>query len=728
MSDQSPATSHNHQNRWLELLLLSIVSLFVELFVIRWTSVDVRAFTTFKFFPLATCFVGLGVGFALGRDVAFRFSLLPFLLFVVLMKIADWITIGSNTRLSYLFFPSTRVFSWWTPDRTDPAMLAVYVLVFMLFLPLLLSAPFALCMCIGSRLGVLFNQMKPLPAYCVNIGGAIVGSVLFSLASYLGWMPWQLIILPIVIMLFYVRSEKTFALSVVAAAACIAIAFCNPSAKPQVQTFWSPYQRLDLEPFKVKTKDGSEATMGYDIYSNRAPYQNPVNLDPAFLTTVDSAHNSQVEELIRRYELGYRFKPFKDVLIVGAGSGNDVSAALRYGAESVDAVDIDPVIIKLGTDLHPEHPYQNPKVHVICDDARDYFNHCSKKYDLVIYSHLDSHVVTGSSSSVRIDNYVYTKESFVKALTLLKPGGLLVVSFNTAREWFKERLFASISAAAGYPAVVLEDKRDRPEYVTTYFIAGEAAKNGTLTIPEAYAAFVNRVSMSPKQDRVLTDDWPYMYLAPASADTPVDVPYAVVVLEFMLLSLFAGKRLLFGSSSPTQWQMFFLGAAFLLLELQSIARLSLVYGSTWQTSAIVIVCVLLMILAANILLLRTGPIKNMNIPYALLFASLLASYFLPVDHILASSALPPYLASAFVTFMTVLPMFMAALIFGSTFAVIRDPGRALAFNLFGSVVGALLEYSSNYCGIRNLVLIALGLYLMSYVFARMAAGKGKVTQ
>ena len=39
---------------------------------------------------------------------------------------------------------------------------------------------------------------------------------------------------------------------------------------------------------------------------------------------------------------------FDEVLILGAGSGTDVAAALRHGAKHVDAVDIDPVILRLG--------------------------------------------------------------------------------------------------------------------------------------------------------------------------------------------------------------------------------------------------------------------------------------------------------------------------------------------------------------------------------------------
>ena len=37
----------------------------------------------------------------------------------------------------------------------------------------------------------------------------------------------------------------------------------------------------------------------------------------------------------------------RTVLIVGAGTGNDVAAALRMGAERVDAVEIDPAIAAL---------------------------------------------------------------------------------------------------------------------------------------------------------------------------------------------------------------------------------------------------------------------------------------------------------------------------------------------------------------------------------------------
>ena len=41
------------------------------------------------------------------------------------------------------------------------------------------------------------------------------------------------------------------------------------------------------------------------------------------------------------------------MLIVGAGNGNDVAAALAAGAEHVDAVEIDPELQELGRHVPP---------------------------------------------------------------------------------------------------------------------------------------------------------------------------------------------------------------------------------------------------------------------------------------------------------------------------------------------------------------------------------------
>ena len=55
---------------------------------------------------------------------------------------------------------------------------------------------------------------------------------------------------------------------------------------------------------------------------------------------------------------------FEDVLILGAGTGTDVAAALRHGARHVDAVEIDPVIHAPRAGAAPRSPVLGSARHV----------------------------------------------------------------------------------------------------------------------------------------------------------------------------------------------------------------------------------------------------------------------------------------------------------------------------------------------------------------------------
>src|ERR1019366_10149083 len=95
----------------------------------------------------------------------------------------------------------------------------------------------------------------------------------------------------------------------------------------------------------------------------------------------------------------------KRVLVIGAGTGNDVAAALRAGCQSVDAVEIDPRIVKLGQRLHPEHPYQSERVHIFVNDGRAFFHQAlltGKTYDLIVFGLVDSQTALSVLSSLRL--------------------------------------------------------------------------------------------------------------------------------------------------------------------------------------------------------------------------------------------------------------------------------------------------------------------------------------
>ena len=109
----------------------------------------------------------------------------------------------------------------------------------------------------------------------------------------------------------------------------------------------------------------------------------------------------------------------KKILIVGSGTGNDTAYALQKGVKKIDAVEIDPVIIDIGRNYHPQKPYQSNKVNVIQNDARNFIQHTKNKYDLIVYGLLDSHASLSGRGGIRLDSYVYTVEAFKESKKIL---------------------------------------------------------------------------------------------------------------------------------------------------------------------------------------------------------------------------------------------------------------------------------------------------------------------
>src|SRR5262249_16658564 len=201
-------------------------------------------------------------------------------------------------------------------------------------------------------------------------------------------------------------------------------------------TYWSPYQRLDVMP--LLGSDGE--LLAWNIATNDYWYQRMVNLSPQFIERHPAFFGGiPTDEL--PYNLPYKFRAgARRVLILGAGSGNDVAAAVRNTQAQITAVEIDPLILRLGRELHFEQPYSSPRVHVIVNDARSYLENSSDRYDLIVFSLLDSHTTSSNYANIRIDNYVYTREAFEAAKRMLAPDGVMVLKFWVDSPWIAGRL------------------------------------------------------------------------------------------------------------------------------------------------------------------------------------------------------------------------------------------------------------------------------------------------
>jgi spermidine synthase len=404
------------------------------------------------------------------------------------------------------------------------------------------------------------------------------------------------------------------------------------------------------------------------------------------------------------YELPYRLRsrPPERVAIVGSGSGNDVAAALRAGAASVDAIEIDPAIQALGRLYHPERPYSDPRVHFVNDDARSFLRTTQASYDLLVYGLLDSHTLLSHASSVRLDSFVYTVEGLREARARLKPDGVVSLSFSVLSNEIGRKIYLMMQQAFdGHPPVCIHSRYD----LSVIFMQ---SKNGGLKLPAdqflrtGFEDISGAYADPALKADVSTDDWPFFYM-------PRRVyPRSYLFMVGLVLLLSAAFFASFLRDRPrfSQAAFFLLGAGFMLVETKGITELGLALGNTWQVIGIVIAGVLAMAYLANgvVSALR---VRRPLVPYLLLLASL--GLGLAVAR---AGGFPPTAAGKLATVLVLTcPLFFSGMVFSTLIAGTERLSGAMALNLLGAMCGGLLEYNSMYFGFQFLYWLAIALYL-----------------
>jgi hypothetical protein len=310
-------------------------------------------------------------------------------------------------------------------------------------------------------------------------------------------------------------------------------------------------------------------------------------------------------------------------------------------------------------------------------------------------------------SSVRLDSFVYTLDSFRQVKEHLKPGGVVSIAFGILREseFIEERLGRMLSQVFG------------PEKVFIYRgPIGSTFVVGDLLSEDKQAAQLTAWSPNPIYEGIPipTDDWPYLYLR----DRQIPSGYWWALILIALVSLFIITRS-FPEALHPDGHFWFLGAAFLLVEFKTITELALLFGTTWFVNSLAISGILVMALFANLLVLKVKPV-NLGWVYGLLFASLAISFFFPLEWLSGF----PYLVKVLLsTLLLSLPLFFAGIIFSESLRRAGETSRPMASNFSGSAVGGLLEYSSSIWGIKSLYIIAALLYAGAMVAAFRKRGR-----
>jgi len=685
---------------WWQLALWSLLSLFFELLMIRWISSEIRIFAYFKNFVLVACFLGFGLGCYLSRRRANLLAMIVPLLALTLIVTLPWPGLRVLMRSIPAFVgASSESNLWGAPAEFSFPLLAAAIAVIVPTFSLICFSLVPLGQLVGWYLE---NSGNGILAYTLNILASLLGILLYTLLCFFYQPPvmWFLVAgLAMVFLLWKLpRLRWLTALAFMAMVGLLSLGI-----EQHGTVYWSPYQKLTLSP-----RNDAGKIIGYDLSTNDSWFQQIVDLSPEFVMS----HPRLFEKIPiewNAYNLPYHFYPKPpSVLVLGSGMGNDVAAALRNGAARVTAVEIDPLILKLGEKYHLEKPYGSPRVRAVRDDARSYVQNSREHFDLIVFSLLDSHTNSSHFTNIRVDNYVYTLEAIQAAKQLLRPDGIFIVKFQVMTPWIAGRLDGVLRSVFGRAPVQLEIQPNSLTNWGRFFITGSESRVAQALAEPRLAAFVSQhggFNMVPAT--LTTDDWPYFYQhEPGLPLSVVVISVTLVLLCWVLLRDIGAAA----GSSP-RWHFFFLGAGFMLLEAQIVSKMALLFGTTWLVNSVVIGGLLLLIVAANVLV-QFVPRFPLSIAYAGIFASIALSYFIPLQKLLFASLWMKALTS---TLVLCLPVFFAGVVFIRSFAADGFRAQALGSNLMGAMIGGMLESMSLWTGIRSLLVIAALLYLSSWV-------------
>jgi spermidine synthase len=676
----------NIPDRFLSLAIAgsASLSLLLELAVIRWQGTIFEFFAFYKNYGLLACFAGLGLGYALSRSkggipliltlplLAWQFGLLIALRWGLPQRPYSLETIPFREQLN-MGLTAT----WDQIGVVYLLLTVVFLLTALAFIP------------VGQLCGKLMERKGQLPAYGFNLLGSLAGVLLMFLVSFLWTPPVVWFGLCFVISLFFfVRKPSTLLLAM--GFTTIALTSLAWPVNPMWNKVYSPYQSLDIG----YGPNGLMLIRAAGHY-----YQRVHNLSDA---AVAATSDLKLRTTRDYYDFPYRVRPRANaVAVVGAGSGNDVAAALRSGAQHVDAIEIDPAILLAGETNHPERPYGDPRVRPIVNDARSFLRTTESHYDLIVYGLLDSHTLLSQASSVRLDSFVYTVEGLREARSRLKANGVLSLSFSVLNNALGTKIYQMMKQAF--------DGKEPLCFFPSYDGAQVfmQSKNGDLSIPQAVLSNAH-VEERPDFYRdstikvdVSTDDWPFLYMP----RRVYPLSY-LVVLGLILLLTFALYASFFREQPKvSHLPFFFLGAGFMLVETKAITEMGLTFGNTWQVIAIAIASILIMAFLANGIVHRLRLSGTFSL-YFLLFASLAVGWWIAISGGLSSTIIGRIGTAAILT----CPLFFSGIIFSTLLSAESRISSAMSMNLMGAMCGGILEYNSMHFGFHFLYLLALGLY------------------
>lgn len=646
----------------IRLVALCFLMLFVELALIRWLGGNVLYLAYFSNIVLLGSFLGIGLGFLWAdRSKIELLKFTPLALGALIVFVHNVPVTVKSAGGDLIFFGAELKPSGPPRELALPAVFLAVALVLA---------------CIGNGIAVTFRQLQNLDAYKFDLIGSLLGIIGFTALSFIGTPPivWSLIAAAILVWTIWPRGIRNIAL--VGIPLLVLLGTLGIESRED-NVLWTPYYKANYG----VNDDGAQ------VLVNGVPhwFQTRSTDWPVYETVYDHLASDA---------------PVEDLLVIGAGSGNDIAVALENGAQHVDAVEIDHRLLDLAKKNHPNRPYDDPRVDTHVDDGRAYLERADKNWNLILLALPDSLTLVQGASSIRLESYLFTKEAAEAYRDHLADDGVFAM-YNLYREgWLVDRYAATLADAFGHaPCVTRLDGTS-----LAVLTVGKVPTNVDCPPNDEWA----RTSATPDP---VSDDRPFPYLKNPSIPTFYLVALGLILLVSLLLVRAVGGPL---RGMRNYLDLFFMGVAFLLLETKNVVQFALLFGTTWFVNALVFAGVLVSVILA-VIASQKFTVKNLIIPYALLGLAIVVGWLIPQSSLLGLPMVPRLIAACAIAFA---PIFIANVIFAQRFRATSSSTTAFATNLIGAMVGGVLEYTALVLGYRNLLLVALLLYTAALLSGR----------
>ncbi len=285
---------------------------------------------------------------------------------------------------------------------------------------------------VGAALGAILPLLVLAPlgaprlaATCAMVGGAS------ALALAAGVMPGRRIFAGSAAVLFILLPLAPRLLDIPLGPSKGIRDWLDPATSPRARlafTRWHPLARVDV------VEDAVAVTWTVPATGGEVPAEHQIIYDGDAATPIINIQRDPAEyDFLGSIPpaLPYAVVRPESVLVIGAGGGIDLLAALHAGARFVEGVELNPVTHELMTGRYRAWSggiYADPRVHVVVGEGRSFVRASPRRYHMIQMSLIDTFAATAAGAYSLSESYLYTVEAFGDYLEHLTPDGVFAIT------------------------------------------------------------------------------------------------------------------------------------------------------------------------------------------------------------------------------------------------------------------------------------------------------------